>query len=133
MATPPERSEIVASTFEKDDQDLAARIGAIVNLYISQNNAALTRNLTWDQNIRGMRKSIQIEGNGPLSFKYDQQFTPVGVWIVGWTDLSSSPVEVTDGVTVDWIQDGKQNITLRHVSGLDPAKKYQLEVLVLAG
>ncbi len=133
MAIPPERAEIVASTFDKKFQGLVARLASIINLYISQNNEALTRNLTWDQNIRGMRKTIEIVGNGPVTFKYDQTHTPVGVWVVGWRDLSSSPATVTDGVTADWGQDGRQNITIEHVSGLDPAKKYELEILVIAG
>lgn len=133
MARIPETQRIVPETFDKSEQGIATKIADPFNTYTEQLNGILTNNLTFTDNFLGAVKSFQLKGEDSLSFKYDIQQAPVGLWVVGYSNITTPTEVLSTGVSAQWSYDGKGTITIQRMSGLTTGKTYLVTLIVISG
>ena len=133
MAQVPESPQINPESFPKDDRDLVTRISGPITEYTELLNEGLNQNLTFEENFRGEVRTLTFDkGKTTEKFKYNGNGTPIGLWVVNQQNITSPSTINTNAVQIQWNWDGKGNINITNVVGLNAAYKYNLTVIIIA-
>lgn len=134
MAQVPTEQQITPEDFPPDDQRILQGVADPFNAYVQENNEALRRNLTFTDNFRGEVKTLTYTQGETLTFSYAlPDFKPVGLWVANFYNVEDREEVVAAGVTPQWDQDGKGNITIKNITGLTAGKQYVFTFIIVSG
>lgn len=127
--------KIVKEDFNKKDQSIIDKLGFIINPAFQQLASILSRNITWEDNIACVVKTITVtvDSTGKptttTSFLVDLKTTCQNLFVTRATNQTVSTHYPTAAPFVSWSQNGN-TITINNVSGLQANEKYQLRIII---
>lgn len=135
MAQIPTQTKLLVEDVPDDDRDWMSKLIIPINQFISSTIAALTKDLTFEENIRSQTKEIVFVNNAssfPLKFLLTLKSRPTSVQKLNIVDISETPAALNDAIDIpSWTITQAQEISIPVVTGLVSGKKYKLTVRVL--
>jgi len=132
MAQVPESPQINPEAFKEDEREMVAKIVDPINEYTNLVNEALNQNLTFDENFRGEIKSVRfLEGETTKTFKFTKG-KPAALWVVSQRNVTNPSLLNTEVVQAQWKWDGKDNVEITSILGLDVAYRYDITFIIVA-
>lgn len=135
MAQIPTQTKLLVEDVPDDDRDWMSKLIIPINQFISSTIAALTKDLTFEENIRSQTKEIVFVNNAssfPLKFLLTLKSRPSSVQKLNIVDISETPAALNDAIDIpSWTITQAQEISIPVVTGLVSGKKYKLTVRVL--
>lgn len=132
MAIIPESQELIAEEFEQEQQEMIKKIAEPFNVFVEQVISAVKSNLTFGENFRGTIKTVNFKAAATTAtFSYEAKGTPVALWVG-----KLSPVTDIGSATnplIMWEPDGKGNIKITSIVGLDATKEYNITFVIVSG
>jgi hypothetical protein len=136
MAQVPVQTKLLIEDVPKEHRGWMTRLISPLNQFISSTVAAMTRDLTFEQNIRCQIKEIVFVNNAdafPLVFKCSLAKRPMAVWKANIVDVSADVMPFT-GIAIDipdWSYNQSREVEINQISGLNEDQKYRLTVIVI--
>ena len=132
MAQVPEAPQINPEAFDKEYRDLVAKLSGPINQYAELVNEVLNKNLTFGDNFRGEIKILTFgAGETTKKFKFESG-TPDGLWVVNQRNLTDPTILNDSIVQAQWRWDGKTNVEITSILGLNPDYKYDITFIIVA-
>ena len=132
MAQVPEAPQINPEAFKKEYRELVSKLAGPINQYAELLNEVLNKNLTFGDNFRGEIKTLNFAaGETTKKFKFESG-TPNGLWVIGQQNLTDPSVLNTEVVQAQWKWDGKSNIEITSILGLNSSYKYDITFIIVA-
>lgn len=132
MAQLPSLKRLLLEDFQ-DQRDWITKLITPLNEFMENSLNALTRNLTFRDNILSQIKELEVTTlTQPQSFKCTLVSKPLALLKASIVEVSANPQVITSAVDVDWEWDGS-NIRIKNVTGLTAGKRYKLVVIVVGG
>lgn len=132
-----------------DQKEWIDKLFSPLNDFMTQVTGALNLNITHKENILAQVGTIKVStkasytaGSGsnpqyaelqsPGQLKITMKVKPVGLVIWNVQEIATNPTTLHYGVTADWSYSNGE-LSIAAVSGLEPAKSYNLTVAVYGG
>jgi hypothetical protein len=127
--------QIVAQDFKPEDQDMAARLGGVLNYFMRQMVEILNENvdfdnLAWDV----ITVDVQVDANGiPLqTTRFTSNVTsPSGLLIMSARNITNSVTYPTTAPFISFTPQGNGVVKIDHVTGLQIDNTFRLTVIVI--
>lgn len=117
---------ILTDEFPVEHQNWVGRLLTPLNRFMELVSQTLNNNLTFRDHFNAEIRTVFIEPNKPIFFNHSLKSKPIGILPL---KLSEDPI---GAVWIDWECIGAM-IKIPRVLGLDPAKKYKINILILGG
>lgn len=132
MATLPPIRRLATEDF----QSQKAWIGSLLyplNLFIGAVSNALSKGLTFADNMAAQVNTLQVTGTYPLYVSWQLKSKPIGAWVVSAMEATPPHVNFTAAVGIDWQFSVAGQIQINAMPGLTAGKTYNVTIVTIAG
>ena len=135
MSQLPTQKRITPESFP-DQEKWIPKLLEPLNRFMEDVNRALNNQLTVNENMDAVVRTVQLDGTYPVKFKWERKNRPKAAWIGQCREISENHVVFTTALYLDWeyTQDGMFQINdVAGLTGESPTNKFNLTVVAIAG
>lgn len=128
---PPEQIQINPEDYSKESKETIRKLSGTLNNFLLSISTIFNKNISVTDNMNGEYKTVNILGNQSTTFK--SSISPKCVLLASYRNLTKADKSATSSTVgqLYWSKDGSGNITVKAVTGLYSADKYELTFLIL--
>lgn len=135
MAKLPTQGRILTETFPPKEREWLPLLLDPLNRFMDEVTRAFNRQLTLKENLAADIKTVVLDGNYPVTFKWDQKSRPTAVIIGQCREVSENHTVVSDALYVDWEYTQEGMLQINAVPNLNPttSNKFNLTLVIFTG